>query len=152
MCLNTSPHTSSQASLDPLLVGSLYASVAGMPPVGSVRVPGGCRAASLGSLLDQNTSMLVKHHHHNWLNLFFLPLSTCMSAVCSRAWDACTAQQSGLCFGLQLQVPDAKNSVDSRLKLNCVCTKTEMCSFLSNLVSIFSCTVTLRQKGNKLIS
>lgn len=54
------PHTSSQASLDPLLVSSLYASVAGMPRLDSVRLPVGCRGESLGGLLDQNASVLVK--------------------------------------------------------------------------------------------
>lgn len=57
--------TSSQASLDPLLIGSLYASVAGMSRLDSVRLPVGCTGESLGGLLDQNASMLVKHHHHN---------------------------------------------------------------------------------------
>lgn len=59
--MSPSPHTSSsQASLDPLLVSSLYASVAGMPRLDSVRLPGGCRGEGLSGFLDQNASVLVK--------------------------------------------------------------------------------------------
>lgn len=49
-----------QASFDPLLVSSLYASVAGLPRLDSVRLPVGCRGESLCGFLDQNASMLVK--------------------------------------------------------------------------------------------
>lgn len=60
--MSPSPHTSSsQASLDPLLVSSLYASVAGMPRLDSVRLPGGCRGEGLSGFLDQNASVLVKN-------------------------------------------------------------------------------------------
>lgn len=59
--MSPSPHaSSSQASLDPLLVSSLYASVAGMPRLDSVRLPGGCRGEGLSGFLDQNASVLVK--------------------------------------------------------------------------------------------
>lgn len=99
------PHTSSQASLDPLLVSSLYASVAGMPRLDSVRLPVGCRGESLGGLLDQNASMLVKKKHTIITrNLFFLP----RQLTCSGAWDACAARRAGfLCFCLKLQGLDA---------------------------------------------
>ncbi|XP_076597212.1 homeodomain-interacting protein kinase 1 isoform X3 [Chaetodon auriga] len=56
--LHIQPGVLAQASLDPLLVSSLYASVAGMPRLDSVRLPVGCRGESLGGLLDQNASML----------------------------------------------------------------------------------------------
>lgn len=59
--MSPSPHaSSSQASLDPLLVSSLYASVAGMPRLDSVRLPGGGRGEGLSGFLDQNASVLVK--------------------------------------------------------------------------------------------
>ncbi|XP_041802160.1 homeodomain-interacting protein kinase 1 isoform X2 [Chelmon rostratus] len=56
--LHIQPGMLAQASLDPLLVSSLYASVAGMPRLDSVRLPVGCRGESLGGLLDQSASML----------------------------------------------------------------------------------------------
>ncbi len=62
--LSPSPHIPSQASLDPLLLSSLYASVAGTPCLDSIRLPVGCRGESLGGSLDQNVSMLVKHDNH----------------------------------------------------------------------------------------
>ncbi|XP_051280170.1 homeodomain-interacting protein kinase 1 isoform X7 [Dicentrarchus labrax] len=56
--LHIQPGMLAQASLDPLLVSSLYASVAGMPRLDSVRLPVGCGRESLSGLLDQNASML----------------------------------------------------------------------------------------------
>ncbi|XP_035512063.1 homeodomain-interacting protein kinase 2 isoform X2 [Morone saxatilis] len=56
--LHIQPGMLAQASLDPLLVSSLYASVAGMPRLDSVRLPVGCGGESLSGLLDQNASML----------------------------------------------------------------------------------------------
>ncbi|KAK1898615.1 Homeodomain-interacting protein kinase 1 [Dissostichus eleginoides] len=49
--LHIQPGMLAQASLDPLLVGSLYASLAELPSLG-------CRCASFAGLLDQNASML----------------------------------------------------------------------------------------------
>lgn len=49
---NSSPHTSTQASLEPPLLGSLYASAAGMSPLGPL----------LATFLDQNPPVMVKHH------------------------------------------------------------------------------------------
>uniref|UniRef100_A0A3B4Y3R5 non-specific serine/threonine protein kinase n=1 Tax=Seriola lalandi dorsalis TaxID=1841481 RepID=A0A3B4Y3R5_SERLL len=56
--LHIQPGMLAQASLDPLLVGSLYGSVAGMPRLGSVQLPVGCRGGNLCSFLEQNASML----------------------------------------------------------------------------------------------
>ncbi|XP_034392348.1 homeodomain-interacting protein kinase 1 isoform X3 [Cyclopterus lumpus] len=56
--LHIQPGMLAQASLAPLLIGSLYASVAEMSPLGSVRLPVGCGGASLGDFLDQKASML----------------------------------------------------------------------------------------------
>ncbi|XP_041655503.1 homeodomain-interacting protein kinase 1 isoform X1 [Cheilinus undulatus] len=56
--LHIQPGMLTQASLDPLLVSSLYASVAGLQSLDSVRLPVGCRGESLSGLLDQNVSML----------------------------------------------------------------------------------------------
>uniref|UniRef100_A0A665UNP5 non-specific serine/threonine protein kinase n=1 Tax=Echeneis naucrates TaxID=173247 RepID=A0A665UNP5_ECHNA len=56
--LHIQPGMLAQASCDPLLVGSLYSSVAGMPHLGSLQLPVGCRGGNLSSFLDQNASML----------------------------------------------------------------------------------------------
>ncbi|XP_026223775.1 homeodomain-interacting protein kinase 1 isoform X3 [Anabas testudineus] len=56
--LHIQPGMLAQASLDPLLVGSLFASVAGMPRLGSVRLPAGCRGGNLCGFLDHDASML----------------------------------------------------------------------------------------------
>lgn len=91
MCLNASAHTSSQASLDPLLVGSLFASVAGMPRLGSVRLPAGCRGGNLCGFLDHDASMLVKTPPSTatFVETSSLSLLAHECLVCSRAWDAC---------------------------------------------------------------
>uniref|UniRef100_A0A8C9Z168 non-specific serine/threonine protein kinase n=1 Tax=Sander lucioperca TaxID=283035 RepID=A0A8C9Z168_SANLU len=52
--LHIQPGVLAQASLAPLLCGS----VVGIPPSGSLRLPLGCRGASLGGLPDQNASLL----------------------------------------------------------------------------------------------
>ncbi|XP_029912005.1 homeodomain-interacting protein kinase 1 isoform X2 [Myripristis murdjan] len=56
--LHIQPGMLAQASFNPLMVASLFAPVAGMPPLGSVPLALGCGAGSPGSLLDQNASML----------------------------------------------------------------------------------------------
>lgn len=89
--LNASAHTSSQASLDPLSVGSLFASVAGVPRLSSVRLPVGCRGGNLCGFLDHDASMLVKTPSSaaTLVEMSSFPLLAHLeSVVCSRAWDA----------------------------------------------------------------
>lgn len=80
---NNSPFLPTQASLDPLLVSSLYASIAAVPRLDSVRLPGGCGGESLGGFLDQNASVMVKNENSdtNGRRLFssFLPSGMCMT-------------------------------------------------------------------------
>ncbi|KAF0035917.1 hypothetical protein F2P81_011229 [Scophthalmus maximus] len=57
--LHIQPGMLAQASLDPLLFGSLYASVAAVPRSGSVQLPVGCRGGNLCRCLDHNSSVLM---------------------------------------------------------------------------------------------